>query len=89
MKSFPMKYQLAQLVKRSIGASVAWEAMHVIGVAKQDTKLKIVRERINHKGLKRRCQLQSNNLQLEGGIIIHGKAELLHLYQETPQLPPQ
>ena len=56
MKSFPMKYQLAQLVKRSIGASVAWEAMHVIGVAKQDTKLKIVRERIEHKELERQCQ---------------------------------
>ena len=38
----PMKYQLVQIVRRSIRASVAWETMHVIGVAKQDTKLKTI-----------------------------------------------
>ena len=52
---YPMQYQLAQIIRRNIGASVAWEAMHVICVAKQDTKLKTIQERIDHKGLERRC----------------------------------
>ena len=50
-----MKYQLAQIVKRSIGYSVAWEARLVIGVAKKDTKLKTVRRKIKHKKLERQC----------------------------------
>ena len=77
-----MKYQLAQIVKRSIRASFAWEAMHVIGMAKQDTKLRAIRGRIKHKELERQHQHQSSNLQLERGAINHSKAELSPLYRE-------
>ena len=48
-----MKYQLAQIVRRNIGASVVGEARLVMGVAKRGTKLKIVQRRIEHKELER------------------------------------
>ena len=57
-----MKYQHAQLVRRSIGASVAWEVELVMGVAKRGTKLKTVQGGIEHKELEHRHQPQSNKL---------------------------
>ena len=49
----PMKYQLAQNIRRSIGAHVIREAQLVIGVAKRGTKLKTIRRRIELKELER------------------------------------
>ncbi|GFZ10841.1 hypothetical protein Acr_22g0002390 [Actinidia rufa] len=70
----------SQIVKRSIGGSVVGEERLVMGVAKRGTKLKTIRRRIEHKELERQRQPQPNNLQPEGGIINHSKAELSHLY---------
>ena len=81
------KYELAQIVRRSIGARVAREARLVMGVAKKGTKLKTVRRRVEHKELEHQCQPQFSNLQSKGGIINHGKVEPSHLYQETPSYP--
>ena len=80
-----MKYRHAQLVKRSIVVSVAWEAELVMGAVKRGTKLNTIQGGIEHKELehRHRHQHQSNNLHLEGGKINHGKVELLPLYQET------
>ena len=50
----PMKYQLAHIVKRSIGTHVAWEARLIMGVAKRGTKLETVRRKIENKELERR-----------------------------------
>ncbi|GFS30373.1 hypothetical protein Acr_00g0011530 [Actinidia rufa] len=43
----------------------------------------------NSKELGHRHQPQYGSLQLKGEIINHDKVELLHLYQEIPQLPHQ
>ena len=75
-----MKYRYAQLVRRSIRASVAWKIKLVMYAAKKGTKLKIVQGGIKHKELENWHQHQSNNLQLEEGKINHGKAEILPLY---------
>ena len=48
-----MKYQLAQIVRRSIGASVVGEAGLVMGVLKKGTKLMPVQRRIEYKELER------------------------------------
>ena len=75
-----MKYRHVQLVRRSIRASVAWEVELVLVVAKRGTKLKIVQREIEFKELEHWLQPHFSKLQLEGEIINHGKAELLHLY---------
>ena len=73
-----MKYQLAQIIKKSIGAHVVWETQLVMGVTKRGTELKIVRGRTQE----RKCQHQPqySGLQSEGGIINCGKANFLYLY---------
>ena len=48
----PMKYQLAQTIRRSIGVHVVKGAQLVISVTERDTKLKITRRRIEHTELK-------------------------------------
>ena len=54
--SCTMKYQLAQIIKRSIEASVIGEEKLVVGMAKRVTKLKIAPIRIEHKELERQHQ---------------------------------
>ena len=46
-----MKYQLAQIVKKSIRASVVGETRLVMGVAKRGTELETVQRRVEHKEL--------------------------------------
>ena len=84
-----MSYRHVQFVKGRIGASVIREAWPVMGVAKKGTRLEIVQREVEFKELEHQTQPQSSNLQQEGGITNHGKAELLHLYQGIPQLPHQ
>ena len=52
----PMKYQLAQIVRRSIGASVTWKTWLVMGVVKRGNKLKTVQRGIEHKELEHQRQ---------------------------------
>ena len=84
-----MSYRHVQLVRGSIGASVVREARLAMGVAKKGTRLEIVQREVEFKELEHQHQPQSSNLQQEGGITNHDKAELLHLYQGIPQLPHQ
>ncbi|GFS36591.1 hypothetical protein Acr_00g0046840 [Actinidia rufa] len=76
-------------VRESIGVSVVWELEHVMGVAKKGTRLEIVQRGIEFRELGHQHLPQSSSLQLRGGIINHDKVELLHLYQEIPQLAHQ